>query len=201
MRMRRLQIMLVACVIATLSGCGWLYESEADSGSDLSGQELYVEEFEAENEQGETVTNEDLEGTYWMASMVFTRCPSVCNTMTPNMSSLQAELEEREADIQFVSFTVDPSFDTPERLHEYGEAYHADFETWDFLTGYSDEWISDFAEASFQSVVQEDPEANDIIHATSFFLVNEKGQVVHTFDGMDTDTEGYAGDVEAIVED
>ncbi|QQK76664.1 SCO family protein [Salicibibacter cibarius] len=116
--------------------CGWLYGSgAADDGTDLSESELYVNDFSFMKQDEETITNEELKGTYWVANMVFTRCPTVCNMMTPNMASLQVDLQEQGLEILIVSFTVDPDFDDPEQLQSYGENYNADFDSWHFLTG------------------------------------------------------------------
>lgn len=179
------------------SGCGWIYE--AGSGdTDLSDAELYVNDFSFINQDEETVTDEDLEGNYWVANMVFTRCPTVCNMMTPNMSSLQADLQNKGLEVPIVSFTVDPEFDDPEQLRSYGENYNADFEEWHFLTGYEQEDIEVIAQDSFASVVEEDPEANDIIHSTQHYLIDPNGQVIRQYNGMETDTEPIAEDIEAL---
>lgn len=184
-----------------LSGCGWLYQlgpAPKAEGTDLTEAEMYVQPFSFVNQDNETVTNEDLEGGYWLASMVFTRCPSVCNLMTPNMLNMQGKAEEEGLDIQFVSFTVDPSFDDPEQLKIYGENYGVDFSNWHFLTGYSDEEIKRFAEESFRSIVQKAPEQNDIIHATSFFLVDPQGQVIRSYDGLENDTDPFIEEMKQL---
>ncbi|WP_018921530.1 SCO family protein [Salsuginibacillus kocurii] len=198
------RLIIVGCMFLFLSGCGWLYESESSGdadgeGQDLTEADLYVEDFSFTDEQGDEMGLEDLEGSYWLANMVFTRCPSVCNLMSPNMSSLQAELEEEDTAVEMVSFTVDPEFDTPERLKDYGESYNANLNTWHFLTGYTDDEIKTFAEESFNSVVQAVPEDDDIMHATSFFLVNPNGQVVRSYDGLESDTDAYVEEIEALV--
>ncbi|QDI90953.1 SCO family protein [Salicibibacter halophilus] len=180
------------------SGCAWLYETGAENGTDLSESELYVDDFSFTNQDEETVTNEDLEGDYWVASMVFSRCPTVCNVMTPNMSSLQADLEDEDLDTTLVSFTVDPDFDNPDTLRSYGENYNADFAGWHFLTGYEQEDIEAIAQNSFASVVENDPDGNDIIHSTQFYLVDPNGQVIRQYDGMETDTEPIAEDIQAV---
>ena len=37
--------------------------------------------------------------------------------------------------LQFVSFTVNPDYDTPRVLKEYAKRYDADINTWSFVTG------------------------------------------------------------------
>ncbi|WP_252315892.1 SCO family protein [Sinobaca sp. H24] len=201
--MRRI---VVACVwsaaVLFLGGCSFLFSgAEPENGTDLTEADMMIEDFAYTNQNNETVTNEDLEGSYWITNMIFTNCPTVCNLMTPNMLSLQGELEEAEAVIPLVSFTVDPSNDDPETLKAYGEEYGADLTSWHFLTGYSNEEMQALAEESFLSTVQKDEENEDIIHPTSFYLVNPEGQIIRSYDGLDNDTDLISDDVEALVND
>ena len=112
------------------------------------------------------------------------------------MSSLQADLQNKGLEVPIVSFTVDP--DNPKQLRSNGENYNADFEGWHFLTGYEQDDIEVLAQDSFVSVVEEDPEANDIIHSTQHYLINPNGQVICQYNGMETDTELSAEDIEAL---
>ncbi|SDI55276.1 SCO family protein [Natribacillus halophilus] len=188
-----------AALLLFSSGCGWLYQSgAAENGTDLSDSEIYVNDFSYTNQHEETVTNEELEGEYWVANMVFSRCPTVCNIMTPNMASLQGDLETEGLDTTLVSFTVDPEFDDPEQLQSYGESYNADFSSWHFLTGYEEEEIETLAEESFLSVVEPDQESGDIIHSTQFYLVDPEGQVIRQYDGLEDDTEPILEDIGAV---
>lgn len=68
-----------------------------------------------------------------VASFIFTRCPDVCPVITQSLKSVQAELSQRELqDVTFVSISVDPEYDTPERLKAYADLHGAD---WPHLTG------------------------------------------------------------------
>ena len=63
--------------------------------------------------------------------------------MTKNMSYLQSNLKVYP-NIKFVSYTVDPVNDTPERFLEYIEEMrrknvNIDLKNWDFLTGENDD--------------------------------------------------------------
>ncbi|QQK80046.1 SCO family protein [Salicibibacter cibi] len=157
----------------------------------------YINDFSFTNQDEETVTNGDLAGDYWVANMVFTRCPTVCNLMTSNMASSQADLQNKGLEIPIVSFTVDQTFDDPEQLRSYGENYNADFKSWHFLQ----EDIEAFTQESFAAVIEEDPEANDTIHSTQHYLIDPNGKVFRQYNGMDTDTASIAEDIEAVQED
>ncbi|GAK05761.1 cytochrome oxidase biogenesis protein Sco1/SenC/PrrC, putative copper metallochaperone [Geomicrobium sp. JCM 19037] len=178
-----------------LSGCGWLYDTggaSSENGQDTSDLDLEMIEFTAVNQFEEEVTEADMEGKYSVVNMAFTRCPSVCTMLTPNMGMVQDGIEEEGIDASLYTFTVDPEFDSPERLEHYGEAYAANFDVWQFLTGYELEDIQQIANETFNSVVQ--PAEDDIMHTTYFFIVDPNNQVIRFYDGL-------ADDVSPIVED
>ncbi|MDQ0300512.1 protein SCO1/2 [Salibacterium salarium] len=192
---------MISILICVLSGCSWLHQtgfSSAESGTDLTDADLQMQSFEFTNQDGETMSNEDFQDTYWIADMIFTSCPTVCNTMTPNMLNLQGQAEKAGLDLQFVSFTVAPSFDDPEQLKKYAEKYGADFSNWHFLTGYTDEDIRQLSQNTFQSVVEKIPEENNVIHATAFFLIDPEGNVIRKYDGLENDTERIVEDVKRL---
>src|SRR5699024_3802889 len=120
-----------------------------------------------------TLSNEDLQGTWWVADFVFTNCETVCLPMTSNMSILQDKIKDEDVDAQLVSFSVDPEHDTPEVLQEYAEEYDADLNGSTFLKGYDFDTIKEISIKSFKSMLQEAPPGDDqVTHGTSFFLVN-----------------------------
>ncbi|MFB4161307.1 SCO family protein [Geomicrobium sp. JSM 1781026] len=186
-----------------LGGCASFFtpsnETTAEVARDLSEQSLYVSSFSFVNQDEEAVTDEDFHGSYWLATMTFTDCPTICNMMTPNMAEIQEASEEQGLELSFVSFTVDPATDTPDVLQTYGEQYNVDFSNWDFLTGYDPNEIEQFVEESFHSTVLNDPADPDIIHTTDFFLINDEGQVVRSYDGLNSNIPPIISDLESVI--
>jgi len=65
----------------------------------------------------------------------FTTCTNICPPMNRNFEKMQEALGDRLGkDVFLVSITVDPETDTPARLKEYGQRFHAR-PGWLFLTG------------------------------------------------------------------
>lgn len=191
----------VIVVTIVLSGCGWLYKtgsSNNDSGAVEAN--LVVPSFQFTNQHGEPFGSEQLEGQLWVANMIFTRCPSVCNLMTPNFLLLQNMLEKENLDVKLVSFTVDPDFDTPDLLEKYGKNNGADFERWSFLTGYSNEEIENFARDAFKEVVMDIPDSADIMHSTKFFLIDGQGHVIKWYNGLTPDVDPILNDIKSHLE-
>ncbi len=65
---------------------------------------------------------------------IFTTCPTICPILSAGMSSLHDRLGPEAKNIQMVSFTIDPEYDTPEIFKEYSQRFGAP-EGWEFLTG------------------------------------------------------------------
>ncbi|HEX5446055.1 MAG TPA: SCO family protein [Pirellulales bacterium] len=96
-----------------------------------------LEDFTFTDSDGRPFAMEQLRGKVWIASYFFATCPGFCLQMNQEIAALARELADQ--DVTFVSFTVDPENDTPEKLKEYRERMGADADRWVFLTGELDE--------------------------------------------------------------
>lgn len=144
-----------------------------------------VNDFSFTNQAGESVSLDDLKGEWWLADFVFTNCETVCLPMTSNMASLQEDMKAEDINVQLVSFSVDPDYDTENVLQEYGAEYDADFASWHFLTGYDFSTIKKLSIKSFRAMLKEPEYGEDqVTHDTRFFLVNPEGEVVKGYDGV-----------------
>lgn len=94
-----------------------------------------IGDFELVDQGGGALGRDELLGSPWIGSFIFTACPNPCPKITAGVARLQKELEGTEA--RLVTISVDPLRDTPAVLAAYGEEHGADFERWSFLTG---EW-------------------------------------------------------------
>lgn len=93
-------------------------------------------DFQLTERSGQLISRADLAGRVWVADFIFTRCQGMCPMLSTRMAFLQQHLQETSGRaVQLISFSVDPEWDTPERLREYAERYHADANRWLFVTG------------------------------------------------------------------
>ena len=138
--------------------------------------------FEFTNQDGETVTRDDLLGKIYVTDFFFATCPTICPKMAGNMKYLQDKFKDKK-DLRFISITVNPKHDTVEVLKDYADMVHADTKTWNFLTGDKDE-IYDLALKGFFASVGEDVVApGGFLHTQYFVLVDKKGHIRGLFDG------------------
>jgi protein SCO1/2 len=85
---------------------------------------------------GESFGSDDLAGGVYVASFLFTRCATVCPRLTASLRQLERRYrEEGVEEVRLVSFTVDPSHDTPARLRDYARSRRLDLERWSLVTG------------------------------------------------------------------
>ncbi|WP_232713384.1 SCO family protein [Bacillus xiapuensis] len=168
--------MVAASVLLVIAGC---------SNSDFQGNmDVEMEDFSHVNQDNKKVSLKDLKGKVWVADLIFTNCRTVCPPMTKNMAELQKRVkEEGIKDTHFVSFSVDPKNDTPKKLKQYISYYNADEKTWDLLTGYDEKYIRDFAEKNFQTLAVPEPDSDQVMHGTSFYLIDKTGTIVKSYNG------------------
>ena len=145
-----------------------------------------VSDFTFTDQDENSVSKDDLKGKVWIADFIFTNCTTVCLPMTSNMTKLQNMIaEEGLKDVHLVSFSVDPKTDKPSVLKEYGESFQVNFDNWSFLTGYEQETIEALAQESFKTIVQKPAEGDQVIHGTSFSLVDQNGTIVQQYSGVE----------------
>ena len=124
---------------------------------------------------------DDMRGRVWIASFVFTKCPTICPTLSSKMAELSRRFAGREAELGLVSFTVDPENDTPEVLREYSARFDANPAQWKWVTGRT-EHVSDVVVRGFRLGLGEpvptgDGEGYEIMHSSHFVLVDASGEI------------------------
>lgn len=162
--------------------------------------EYKIEDFKMIDQRGETVTLDSLKGKPWIAMFIFTNCNTICQPMTYNMTEIQKKFVERGIeDYNIVAFSVDPKNDTPEVLSEYLSRYSVPDESkWHLLTGYDQAFIEQFALNSFKTLVKNIPNDDQVMHGSSFYLVDEKGIAVKNYAGYSEADDGVPYDTIAI---
>lgn len=141
--------------------------------------------FSYSDQNGKPFGTEELAGKVWIADFIFTKCKTVCSPMTNEMASLQKKIKEEGIQVEFVSFTVDPTIDSPKALKNYLLQFTDDESNWHALTGYTQEAIEVFAREQFQTIVQKPTTSNQVIHGTNFYLIDQHGRIVNEYNYVD----------------
>jgi protein SCO1/2 len=161
-----------------------------------------LRDFTLTNQNSAAVTLTDLRGKVWIADIIFTRCPGPCRRMTKDMARLQ-DLWPKEAPVRLLTFTTDPTNDTPAVLKRYSAEFKADPERWTFLTGPKKE-IVDVVVGGLKLTTLDKEESqresvDDLfIHSTIFVIVDKRGQVRAT---LESDNDEVLTRTKQIVEE
>jgi protein SCO1/2 len=148
------------------------------------------------DQDGRPLSLAELRGRFVLLDFVYTHCPGPCPILTGVHAEVQrrlpAELRERT---RFVSISLDPARDTPERMRDYARARGADLATWSFLTGPPE--AVDAALAKFG--VGRTPGADgEIDHLVVTFLVDPEGRIARRWVGLDHPADEILADLERM---
>jgi protein SCO1/2 len=150
-------------------------------------------ELSLTDQDGRTLSLAELRGRFVLVDFVYTQCPGPCPILTGVHAEVQrrlpAELRERT---RFVSISLDPARDTPERLREYARARGADLGTWSFLTGPPAEVDAVLARFGVGRTPGEDGE---IDHLVVTFLVDPEGRIARRWVGLDHEADEILADI------
>jgi len=74
------------------------------------------------DQHGEEWSLSQVEGNVTIVSFIFTRCPDICITSSLSIKYVLSELTDEERDaVELVSVTVDPWYDTTEKMASFAE--------------------------------------------------------------------------------
>ena len=188
-------LVLLAATLVTL-GAFWFRGPGVVSGGGLDLAALPesadafgpVPDFELVDQRGRVVTRETLLGSPWVMATIFTRCTGPCPMISERMAKLQRKLDG--TGVRLVSISVDPAYDTSERLATYAAAYDADPERWLFLTG-SEAAVQALVTGGFwmSAVRAEDPDVpagEAVTHDTRLVAVDAAGERRGWYDQHDS---------------
>jgi protein SCO1 len=139
-----------------------------------------VPDFSLVDQANRPVRLSQFRGRVVAVDFIYTRCPlpDVC----PRLSANFAYLARRVPDLQLLSITVDPQFDTPAVLAEYGRRYGAPAESWRFLTGTGEQIRSVAGLFGLVYFAEE----GSITHTSATAMIDREGRLAALVSGSDT---------------
>jgi protein SCO1 len=141
-------------------------------------------DFHLTNQNGGPTSLQSFRGHPFIVTFIFTRCPmpKFCPFISGRFADLQRAIkstEETLASTRLLSITLDPEYDRPAVLKQYGDQLGADFAIWMFATGERRE--VEKLTRSFSVYVQ--PEGGTISHGLATALINGQGKIVKIWRG------------------
>lgn len=154
----------------------------------IRGQSAYREvgekipDFALYDQEGRVVQSTRFHGKLIMMNFIYSRCPvaTMCPASTLKMMGTQKLAKESAVkNLELVSITLDPAYDTPAVLKEYAAARGIDTSNFSFLTG-PENAIKDLL-TQFGVIAEFD--GNIIKHTLATVLIDENGRIIHRADG------------------
>lgn len=145
----------------------------------------YVQPFSFTNQNGEQISEKNLEGKVFVTEYFFTTCPNICPALNTNMRKVYDQYKD-ETGFVIVSHTCNPETDSAARLKWYADSMKVDTKRWWFLTGRKDSLYN----MARKSYLLDDPKNNlvniedQFMHTQFFALVDKAGQVRKIYDGL-----------------
>lgn len=142
-----------------------------------------VPAFQLADQTGQSISLDDLKGKIWAANFIFTRCKGPCPITILRMQELNTKLKKARGNVELVTFTVDPEYDTPAILKAFGDQLGADPASWKFLTG-TPEAIQKIVVTGLLQPIAKEPDGTQA-HSTRIVLVDGQGWLRGYQDGLD----------------
>jgi len=139
-------------------------------------------EFTLLDQTGRAVSPSRFRGKQVVLNFIFTRCPvaTMCPAATLRMQELQqAARAAGFTDLELVSISLDPEFDTPGVLKEYAEVRGINLANFSFLTGPD----AAVRQLLAQLGVIREFEGATIKHTLATVLINPQGKIIYRADG------------------
>ena len=154
-------------------------------GEDMPNFALY-------DQTGEVVDISRYRGKYILLNFIYTRCPiaTMCPAAVNLMEAVQHDVREagRSEELELISITFDPEYDTPGVLCEYAEIRGIDTSNYSFMTG-PETAIKDLLR---QFGVLAQVQGPLIQHTLATLLIDPQGRIIDRADGSQWDVEQFA---------
>lgn len=172
-------------------------QAEALQSGYYYGEGDALPDFALYDQHGELVTPESLEGKAFMVNYIFTRCTDaqMCPLSTSKMAQLQKLAKAKGVeDLEFISVTLDPEYDTPGVLRSYAENYGIDGSNFRFVTGPRAAVDQLIKSLGVTAIRKED----DVMHSLATVLVGKDRKILMRSDKSDWDPEAFLQKIETL---
>jgi protein SCO1/2 len=160
-------------------------------------------DFTLVNQDGKKISFNQYRGKALILTFIYTRCPlpDYCPLMTQNFAAINRDLQNKPTlrdKTRLLSVTVDPDYDTPNVLLEYGQSRAGldknGFKRWEFATG-SREQVKNIAQFFGLNYWQE---KDQIIHGLRTVIITPEGKVAKVYRRNDWKPEDVVSDLEKL---
>jgi protein SCO1/2 len=141
-----------------------------------------VPDFTLTDQANRFVSLSQFTGKVVAVTFIYTSCPlpNYCFRLSNNFGRLQKRFAAQMGrDLVLLSITFDPVHDRPEVLAKYGATWHADPNSWHFLTGS----VADVQAVSRKFGVDSWPDESTLTHSLHTAVIGRDGKLAANFEG------------------
>ncbi len=170
-----------------------------------AGDSVYhrIPDFSFVNQDGDTLTQEDVDGKVYVADFFFSTCPTICPIMKTQMLRIHEKYKGNDS-LLILSHSINPRYDTPEVLKRYKEKLGVTSPQWQFLTGTQTD-IYQLAQHSYLTSALEDSSAVEdggFIHSGAFVLIDKDRHIRAIYDGTkEKEVDKLMGAIDQLLSD
>lgn len=154
------------------------------SSEEVSEDFHRIPAFKLINQEGESVTEKDLDAKVTVVDFFFTSCPGICPKMTSNMLLVQQAFTDQDK-VQIFSHSVTPEYDSVAVLKAYATLKGIEKRQWHLLTG-ERSVIYDLGRNQY--FIEEDlgleKDPDDFIHTENFVLIDQDRRIRGIYNGL-----------------
>lgn len=153
-----------------------------------------IPDFKFIDQDSNWVSLKNFQDKIYVADFFFTTCPTICPIMKSQMLRVY-EKYKGNAEVAFLSHTIDPKHDTVAVLKEYANLLGINGKQWHMVTGNRDK-IFEIAQSHYMVSAHEDPSApGGAVHSGAFILVDKQKRIRGYYDGTKEE------EVDRLIED
>jgi protein SCO1/2 len=163
-----------------------------------------VPSFTLINQDGQNVSLSDLSGKCILMDFIYTRCPmaNMCPKSSSNFAQVQSQVERELSDkyvdkVSLITLSFDSTYDTPEKLKQYGERYGANFSIWQFLSGDNE---STRQVMDGFGVYYNETSSGKFDHTMMAVLIDQESNVRNRYYGNIYEIESVMDDIQQLVD-
>ncbi len=143
----------------------------------------HIPDFKLVNQNGQVVTQKNVNGKIYVANFFFTNCRKICLKMMDNMFLIQ-EAYKNDSEIHILSHTVTPEIDSVSVLKKYAKRLKINSKSWDLLTGDKNliytlakrQYFAGDSVGFYQS-------GNEFLHTENFILIDKHRRIRGVYNG------------------
>jgi protein SCO1/2 len=186
---RALPWLLTVLVVILGSSLGWqltqglqAFTWETQRRIQIEKNPIALPNIVLENQRGEFLDLESLDGKVLAVNFIYTRCPTICGFAGVRFAQLQAQIEERgyQDKVLLLSISLDPGFDTPKQLQAYQHRFSKREISWQVVRPVNISQAQLLLD--IMRVVSIDDGQGGIIHNAATHIIDQSGRLVRVID-------------------